>query len=168
MDKNTLIGLGLIGVILATFTYFNQPSPEELKKREELAKKEQIKTKKDKSSSKTIIAKTLTSTNKVNSSEELTVSTKNEIVELSNNKITALVSTKGGMLDEVQLNNYITYHQFAKNKSSHKTLSLFKSGNSTNSINFTLNNKIIKSKDLNFTILKKSKNQICYGCSELG
>ena len=106
MDKNTLIGLGLIGVILATFTYFNQPSPEELKKREELAKKEQIKTKKDKSSSKTIIAKTLTSTNKVNSSEELTVSTKNEIVELSNNKITALVSTKGGMLDEVQLNNY--------------------------------------------------------------
>ena len=52
MDKNTLIGLGLIGVILATFTYFNQPSPEELKKREELAKKEQIKTKKDKSFSK--------------------------------------------------------------------------------------------------------------------
>ena len=34
MDKNTLIGLGLIGVILATFTYFNQPTPEELKKRE--------------------------------------------------------------------------------------------------------------------------------------
>ena len=48
MDKNTLIGLGLIGVILATFTYFNQPTPEELKKREELDKKEQAKIKNEK------------------------------------------------------------------------------------------------------------------------
>src|SRR5690554_7654819 len=33
MDKNTIIGLGLIGVILAVFTFFNQPSEEELKER---------------------------------------------------------------------------------------------------------------------------------------
>ncbi|MDX1653479.1 MAG: membrane protein insertase YidC [Brumimicrobium sp.] len=35
MDRNTLIGLGLIGVILALFTYFNQPSPEEIKAQQE-------------------------------------------------------------------------------------------------------------------------------------
>jgi YidC/Oxa1 family membrane protein insertase len=40
MDRNTLIGLGLIGVILAIFTYINQPDPEEYKKQQELAKKE--------------------------------------------------------------------------------------------------------------------------------
>lgn len=40
MDRNTLIGLGLIGVILAIFTYVNQPDPEEYKKQQELAKKE--------------------------------------------------------------------------------------------------------------------------------
>lgn len=40
MDKNTLIGLGLIGVILAIFTYVNQPNPEEIKKQQELAQME--------------------------------------------------------------------------------------------------------------------------------
>ncbi|MEX2483604.1 MAG: membrane protein insertase YidC [Brumimicrobium sp.] len=42
MDRNTLVGLGLIGVILAIFTYFNQPSPEEIqaqKEKQELAEK---------------------------------------------------------------------------------------------------------------------------------
>ena len=160
MDKNTLIGLGLIGVILATFTYFNQPTPEELKKREELAKKEQAKIKNEKKSSKTFRANSNLISNKLVDSDSSIIQSKNEIIEIRNNKITAFVATKGGILDEVQLNNYKTYYQFAKNKSSKKTLSLFKSGNSSNSINFTLNNKIIKSKDLNFTVLKKSKNQL--------
>lgn len=160
MDKNTLIGLGLIGVILATFTYFNQPSPEELKKREELAKKEQADIKDNKSSSKTIKAKSLTSTNNKNVSKDLPIDTKNEIIKLKNKQITAFISTKGGILDEVQLNNYKTYHQFAKNKSSKKSLSLFKSGNASNSINFSINNTIIKSKDLNFNVVKKSKQKI--------
>ncbi len=40
MDKNTLIGLGLIGVILAVFTYINQPDPEEIRKQQELAQQE--------------------------------------------------------------------------------------------------------------------------------
>src|SRR5690554_968680 len=40
MDKNTIIGLGLIGVILALFTFFNQPSEEELKER--MAQQEQL------------------------------------------------------------------------------------------------------------------------------
>ncbi|NRA11576.1 MAG: membrane protein insertase YidC [Crocinitomicaceae bacterium] len=41
MDKNTITGLVLIGIILSVFTYFNQPSEEELKAE---AKKEQAKT----------------------------------------------------------------------------------------------------------------------------
>src|SRR5690554_2418915 len=40
MDRNTLIGLGLIGVILALFTFFNQPSEEVLKER--MAQQEQL------------------------------------------------------------------------------------------------------------------------------
>jgi YidC/Oxa1 family membrane protein insertase len=48
MDKNSLIGLGLIGAILATFMYLQQPSAEELAQQEkevkkiELARKELI------------------------------------------------------------------------------------------------------------------------------
>ena len=44
MDKNTLIGLGLIGVILALFTYFNQPTEAEIaaqKEQQELLAKQQ-------------------------------------------------------------------------------------------------------------------------------
>ncbi len=41
MDKNTLIGLGLIGVILAVFTYINQPDPEEYRLQQEALKEEQ-------------------------------------------------------------------------------------------------------------------------------
>jgi len=40
MDRNTIIGLGLIGVILALFTFFNQPSENELKER--MAQQEQL------------------------------------------------------------------------------------------------------------------------------
>lgn len=37
MDRNTVIGLGLIGVILATFTFLNKPSKEELEKQKKEA-----------------------------------------------------------------------------------------------------------------------------------
>ena len=40
MDRNTLIGLGLIGVILAIFTYVNQPDPEEFQRQQEIAQQE--------------------------------------------------------------------------------------------------------------------------------
>jgi YidC/Oxa1 family membrane protein insertase len=40
MDRNTLIGLGLIGVILAVFTYVNQPSQEEIQAQQKKAQQE--------------------------------------------------------------------------------------------------------------------------------
>jgi YidC/Oxa1 family membrane protein insertase len=46
MDRNTIIGLGLIGVILATFTFMYQPSEEELKKAESDKKKTELAEKK--------------------------------------------------------------------------------------------------------------------------
>lgn len=41
MDKNTLIGLGLIGAILVTFSIVNRPSEEDLKKQQENQKSKQ-------------------------------------------------------------------------------------------------------------------------------
>lgn len=43
MDRNTIIGLVLIGLTLSIFTIFNQPSEEELQQQAELAKREQQK-----------------------------------------------------------------------------------------------------------------------------
>ena len=50
MDRNTITGLVLIGLILTVFTIVNRPSEEDIKKghKEELAKKELLKNKKKK------------------------------------------------------------------------------------------------------------------------
>ena len=43
MDKKSIIGLVLIGVILAGFTIFNQPTPEEIAEKEKIeAKKQEV------------------------------------------------------------------------------------------------------------------------------
>jgi YidC/Oxa1 family membrane protein insertase len=48
MDRNTVIGLVLIGIVFSVFTIFNQPSPEELaKQKKELKAKEEAKKKKE-------------------------------------------------------------------------------------------------------------------------
>jgi YidC/Oxa1 family membrane protein insertase len=53
MDRNTLIGLVLIGIVFSVFTIFNQPTPEELaKQKKEQAKKEQVDKKKEKNQKK--------------------------------------------------------------------------------------------------------------------
>ena len=45
MDRNTITGLVLIGLILTVFSIINRPTEEDIKKRkDELAKKEQVKT----------------------------------------------------------------------------------------------------------------------------
>lgn len=64
MDRNTGIGLVIIGIILSVFTIFNQPSEEELKKQENKAKKENsVKNKTEKKSEKSVKDETTASIN---------------------------------------------------------------------------------------------------------
>lgn len=48
MDRNTIVGLVLIGLVLTTFALFNQPSEEEMKAAKEKAQKEKLKADKKK------------------------------------------------------------------------------------------------------------------------
>ncbi len=60
MDRNTVIGLVLIGLILSVFTIFNQPSEEEIKKRKqevEMQKNAEKKEKAQKSANKQVSSK---------------------------------------------------------------------------------------------------------------
>lgn len=52
MDRNTIIGLVLIGLVLTTFALYNQPSPEDIKASQEKAKQEQLKADKRKQEAK--------------------------------------------------------------------------------------------------------------------
>ena len=47
MDRNTITGLVLIGLVLTAFAIFNQPSEEEMKAAKEKAEKEQLKAEKE-------------------------------------------------------------------------------------------------------------------------
>lgn len=81
MDRNTIIGLVLIGLVLTTFAIFNQPSPEEIKASQEKAKKEQLKIDKRKKE-----AKDRRSNSNSDSSGETIELTENWVPKLDENK----------------------------------------------------------------------------------
>lgn len=159
MDKNTVIGLGLIGVILATFTYFNKPSDAEIKAQKEKAKKEiaiqqeEIKKEQD----KIVTAK---KTKTVSHSTAATPAIKEEIIPLESSKLRVELNTKGGIVSSVYLKEYKTYHQFVSKKKNVGSLKLVDAGNSTNALTFNLNGKNINTENLFFEVASKSKHTI--------
>src|SRR5690554_396945 len=150
MDKNTLIGLGLIGVILALFTFYNQPSEKELKER--MAQQEQVAQSNKEAAEKT--ENKSTSKSKVEKSEPIplldesgnpildslgntvidSLSTQEttkvglvkskdvdeEIFTLENDKLKIILTNKGGGVKSVYLKEHQTYDNFRKNEGTDK------------------------------------------------
>ena len=101
MDRNTLTGLVLIGLVLTIFSIINQPSEEDLKKEKiEAAQKteREVKEKKSEARGKTAIK---TSTNKTG--DLANVVSKGEIIRLENEKLIVEFNTKGGIIAAVYL-----------------------------------------------------------------
>jgi len=156
MDKNTVIGLVIIGVILSVFTIFNQPTEEELKEKQaktELAEKRKKENEKntsnelEKSDSSTsdatagansLVAKlgedgkqlesegllvftdTLTKKDTLIApvtSKEAAIQTavEGEIIRMENEKLIVDFDTKGGQIASVQLKEFQSYKDYAKN-----------------------------------------------------
>ena len=135
MDKNTVIGLSLIGVLLVTFTYLNQPSQEELAKKAktEKALKEKA-TAQEKVANKVVKS---TEANTGNDTPTVVIPTvKEEIITLESDKIIFTVSTKGGVVNTVQLKEFESYKNFVKKKKNKKPLYLFKEGDQKNELPF--------------------------------
>jgi YidC/Oxa1 family membrane protein insertase len=88
MDRNTLVGLGIIGVILAVFTFMNQPSEEEIqaqKEKMELAEKRadenrKLEEEQSKKSNKEIEASTNTIIPKVDEKGEVIVDSQGRVI----------------------------------------------------------------------------------------
>ncbi len=160
MDRNTLTGLVLIGLILTVFSIFNQPSDEDIKKK---AKTEQLNAKaKEASKKETAKAGETKSDEKAKKQvkEYLDESVKGEIITLENDKLIIDFNTKGGLVAAVYLKNYKSYFDFAKKND--KPLCLFKNGDAVNQLVLTSKKgKIYTSKYL-FDIKSKSKNAITF------
>ena len=160
MDRNTLTGLVLIGLILTVFSIFNQPSDEDIKKK---AKTEQLNAKAKEASKKESAKAADIKTNakeKKQIKEHLDESVKGEIITLENDKLIIDFNTKGGLVAAVYLKNYKSYFDFAKKND--KPLCLFKNGDAVNQLVLTSKKgKIYTSKYL-FDVKSKSKNAITF------
>lgn len=160
MDRNTLTGLVLIGLILTVFSIFNQPSDADIKKK---AKTEQVNAK-EKAASKKETAKAADIKSDTNEKkqikEHLDESVKGEIITLENDQLIVDFNTKGGLVAAVYLKNYKSYFDFAKKND--KPLCLFKNGDAINQLVLTSKKgKIYTSKYL-FDVKSKSKNAITF------
>lgn len=173
MDRNTIIGLVLIGTIFSVFTIFNQPSAEDRAKQVEEVKKEKAlleekekiaaEQKKDdkKDTTKLNVEATTPSTDSVAPQSTLKVA-QDSLVYLENNKLKIAFNTKGGMVAAVWLKEYETYDNYAKNDGKITALALFNEGDAVNQLVFEMKGKKIRTGNLPFTIKTQDANSIVF------
>lgn len=169
LDLRSLVGFGLIMLLLLWVLYNNTSS----KEAEAKAKEEQIEKAKKKqlpdSKTLTSAAADSTVTDSARTAALKTAlgafgysatlpSAKSNITEIKNPLVTLRVSNKGGYIAEANLNNF---EQFAKG--SNKRVELIKQNNASFNLQFqTKDNRILNTKDLYFepTLTKEGQNQV--------
>ncbi|MEY4605240.1 MAG: hypothetical protein RIT43_2532, partial [Bacteroidota bacterium] len=102
MDRNSLIGLVLIGLILSVFAIINQPTEEELRKQEQELAETRKKELEAASKKKDAVVSKAKSSEKSAKSIQTRVR-KEELIRLENNKLIVEFSTKGGKVSSVWL-----------------------------------------------------------------
>ena len=166
MERNTVIGIILLGLLLTVFTIVNQPSEEELKEQQKkelaLKQKQAEEAKKQASKQKSVAKQTQIPVKKDSLDTIKPIIQTEEILILENEKLSFNISTKGGVIESVFLKEFKSYSEYALLKSSSKSqgLCLFKKGDNTNSIQVSDGKKTINSTDLFFEKTSVAKNKI--------
>src|SRR5690554_430598 len=186
MDRNTLIGLGLIGVILATFTFYNKPSEEEMlaKRAEQEQRLNELREAGDKSESaesEDLEEDTLTLVNQPSmSSEEQSeldslrnLVSQNDVAKvakevkdqefiLENDKLQISLTNKGGGVKSVRLKEHQTFTDYILNRDTEEItpLLLFNEENSVNELSFKVDGREIHTKDLAFTVERETDSYL--------
>lgn len=139
MDRNSVIGLILIALILIGFNLWFMPSQTETAV-QNTAKKDSTIVNKITDTSTKIQVQTDSSNNKTADEERQIV--------LQNNVMTATLSNKGGTITKVELKNYKTFNK--------KPLVLFDQKSQKLSYNYALNGSNVNTLDLTFDIVAQS------------
>ena len=170
LDKRSLIGFVLIGILLLWMIYNQTPTQEELNKEKaqreqiEKAKKKQIPEQKtagiaqDSTLSDSIKLQQLKGSLGAFAYSATLPSAKTGITELKNELLTLRVANKGGYIAEANINNF---EQFSKG--SNKRVELIKNNNADFNLQFkTKDNRILNTRDLYFepVVTKEGKNQV--------
>lgn len=165
MDKKSIIGLVLIGLILSVFTIVNQPTAEEKAKfAKEAAKKE---AKADIKAKGAAVKEVKASKNTSVQAKHVNplVIEKGELVRLENEKLIVDFSTQGGKVAAVYLKEFQSYNDFAAKKSKRVPLKLFQDGDASNELVFPINGKDFRTGKLAFEVKKQTKNSIVLAVS---
>jgi len=164
MDKNTVLGFILIGIVLVIFTWINRPNPEQLEAQRrmqdsiakvELAKQLEAQKAEKKSVAPNDSLQTMSDSDKVAklqntygvfapamTGNDSTIILENEVIKMS-------LSNKGGRIESVSLKKYDDFRGHP--------VTLFDKDNST--FDFTLvtaGNRVINTSDLYFTPIKSA------------
>lgn len=171
LDLKTIIGFGLIALLMLWMLYNN--SAEQEKEHAEKVKQEQI----DKATAKKQAAEqktaSITKDSTVTDSAKVAMlngslgafaysatlpSAKNNVTELKSKLLTLKIANKGGYIEEANINDF---EQFAKN--SKKNVELIKNNNASFNLQFkTKDNRILNTKDLYFepVLTKEGGNEV--------
>lgn len=153
MDRNTTIGLILIGLLLTVFTIVNQPSKEDIEK----AKKEQAAKKKQenkKSENQGNHAAKQENTGNDTPTPRVTAPIKKATsVTLENKELQVVLNSKGANVEAVYLKNFRSYDNFAKQKKD--ALCLFKSEDASN---FIVIPGVMSTENIVFDVIKKKNS----------
>ena len=157
MERNTVVGIVLLGLLLTVYTIVNQPTDEEIKvqQQKELA----IKKQQAEAAKKSALAKEKTTAKDTIKDSTDTIQKpilKAETVRIESAKLAIDLSTKGGQIDAVYLKEFNSYSTFSS-KLNGKTsgndfgLCLFNKGDQTTGIQVMDGNKSISTSSLFFT-----------------
>jgi YidC/Oxa1 family membrane protein insertase len=166
MDKNTVIGFVLIGLVLFLFSWLNRPTPEQIEARrlqDSVARSEQVKQLQEiqlQEESRTLavadgaVPDSARMAERRNTFGVFAVSMEGteESVSLENERLEIRLSTKGGRVSHVRLKDYTT----------HDSLPLVLFDDDESNLNFTLvtaTNRVVNTSDLYFTPVKGNDPQ---------
>ena len=167
MDKNSIIGFVLIGLVLIGFTYLNRPSPEQVEaqrryrdsmalvqyEQQQSVLSQQI-VEQEASFSESALEGLSDSVRQVSLQNNFgafaSAATGNdEIITLENNNIEVKINSKGGAVSYARVKDYVTYEK--------EPLVLFEGGDSKFNITFvTATNRVVNTSDLYFIPVKSS------------
>ncbi len=165
MDKKSIIGLVLIGLILSVFTIVNQPTPEEKAKFAKEAAKTDAKAHNKAKVENVKEVKASKNANVQAKHVNPLVIEKGELVRLENEKLIVDFSTQGGKVAAVYLKEFQSYKDFAAKKSKKVPLKLFQDGDASNELVFPINGKDFRTGKLAFEVKKQTKTSIILAVS---
>ena len=163
-DKNTIIGISLIAIILIAFNLMNKPSQEEIDKAKAQQEQAQTTTDNNQSDAQANFEKDSTAQNTAKKSVKHTdfssayMNAGGEEFILENDLIRVHINERGGRVGDVYLKKYKTYQSFAAQKDD--ALHFMDADNNINELIFNYKGEKIYTRNLRFEVQENSPNKI--------